>query len=256
MVENRYALTGRVALVTGGSRSIGRAIAVRLGGAGASVAVNYCRAEGQARSAVEEIEAAGARALAVQADVSDPRAVERMLEQVQAALGPVDILVNNAGVLRRTPFLDIPLEEWEWIMHTNLRGYFLVAQAVARRMVAGDIKGCIVNVSSSSARFATPHLAHYAASKGGITMLTRAMAFELARYGIRVNEVNPGLIETDLNRADVQNPDWLAGRLRGIPLGRVGRPEDVAGAVLFLASHDAGLMTGASVAIDGGATIT
>src|SRR5579885_708009 len=243
MVENRYALAGRVALVTGGSRSIGRAIAVRLGGAGASVAVNYCRAGGQARSAV-------------QADVSDPRAVERMLEQAQAALGPVDILVNNAGVLRRTPFLDIPLEEWEWIMHTNLRGYFLVAQAVARRMVAGDIKGCIVNVSSSSARIATPNLAHYAASKGGITMLTRAMAFELARYGIRVNEVNPGLIETDLNRADVQNPDWLAGRLRGIPLGRVGRPEDVAGAVLFLASHDAGLMTGASVAIDGGSTIT
>ncbi|SRR5579871_31368 len=256
MGENRYALTGRVALVTGGSRSIGRAIAVRLGGAGASVAVNYSRAEGQARSAVEEIEAAGVKALAVQADVSDPGAVERMLEQVQAALGPIDILVNNAGVLRRTPFLDIPLEEWEWVMHTNLRGYFLVAQAVARRMVAAGLKGCIVNVSSSSARFATPNLAHYAASKGGITMLTRAMAFELARYGIRVNEVNPGLIETDINRKDVQNPEWLAGRLRGIPLGRVGRPEDVAGAVLFLASHDAGLMTGASVAIDGGSTIT
>jgi glucose 1-dehydrogenase len=256
MLNSRYALAGKTALVTGGSRSIGRAIAIGLGRAGAHVAVNYRNAADHALSAVAEIEASGVRALAVQADVSDARAVEQMLDQVERALGPVDILVNNAGVLRRTPFLEIPVDEWEWIMHTNLRGYFLVGQAAARRMVARRAKGCIVNVSSTSARFATPNLAHYEASKGGITMLTRAMAFELAAHGIRVNEVNPGLIETDINRKDVQNAEWLAGRLRGIPLGRVGTPEDVAGAVLFLASQDAGLITGASVAIDGGSTIT
>ncbi|HXX40516.1 MAG TPA: 3-oxoacyl-ACP reductase family protein [bacterium] len=256
MPENRYALAGNVALVTGGSRGIGRAVATRLGRAGASVAVNYRHDADHARTAVEEIGACGSYALAVQADVSDAKAVERMLDQVEAALGPVDILVNNAGVLRRTPFLEISIDEWEWIMGTNLRGCFLVAQATARRMVAHGMKGCIVNVSSSSARVATPSLAHYAASKGGITMLTRAMAFELAGYGIRVNEVNPGLIETDLNRADVRNPEWLARRLGRIPLRRTGTPEDVAGAVLFLASHDAALMTGASIAIDGGSTVT
>jgi len=255
MPNNRYALDGKTALVTGGSRSIGRAIAIGLARSGADVALNYHAAADAAATAVAAVESQGRRALSVQADVSDVRAVDGMLDQVEASLGPIDILVNNAGVLRRTPFLEIPVEEWDWMIRTNLRGYFLVAQAVARRMVRRGGGGCIVNVSSTSARYASQRLAHYAASKGGVTMLTRAMAFELAPHGIRVNEVNPGLIETDLNRKDFEDAAWREGRLRGIPLGRAGTPEDVAGAVLFLASQDAGLMTGASVFVDGGSTV-
>ena len=179
-----------------------------------------------------------------------------MLDQVEASLGPVDILVNNAGVLKRTPFLEIPIDEWDRILHTNLRGYFIVGQAVARRMVQHGIRGCIVNVASSSSRYASLSLSHYAASKGGATMLTRSMAYELAEHGIRVNEVNPGLIETDMNRRDLADPAWRQMRLERIPLRRIGVPDDIVGAVLFLASTDAGLMTGASVAIDGGMTIS
>jgi NAD(P)-dependent dehydrogenase (short-subunit alcohol dehydrogenase family) len=256
MLKNQYALEGRIALVTGGSRNIGRAIAVSLGRAGAHVAVNYRAAPDQARSAVAEIEGAGSRALAVQSDVVDPDAVARMVDHVEAELGPISILVNNAGVARRTPFLDMTVEEWDWMLNTNLRGYFLVGQAVARRMVAGRRPGAIINIGSRSARIAKPNLAHYEASKAGVTMLTRAMALALAPYGIRVNQVDPGFIATDLNRSEVENPQRLAERLRRVPLGRVGAPEEVAGLVLFLASDDAGLMTGASVAVDGGSTVT
>jgi len=256
MAQTRYTLAGQTALVTGGSRSIGRAIALGLARCGASIAINYHPAADAARTAVAEIESHGGRALPVQADVSDPRAVEQMLDQVEAALGPVDILVNNAGVLTRTPFLDIPIDEWDRILHTNLRGYFVVGQAVARRMVRHGIRGCVVNVASSSSRYASLNLSHYAASKGGATMLTRSMAYELAEHGIRVNEVNPGLIETDMNRRDLADPAWRQMRLVRIPLKRIGTPDDIVGAVLFLASTDAGLMTGASVAIDGGMTIS
>lgn len=256
MPQTRYVLAGQRALVTGGGRSIGRAIALDLARSGAAVAINYRRAGDAARSAVAEIEARGGRALAVQADVADQAGVERMLDQVEAELGPIEILVNNAGILTRTPFLEISLDEWDRIVGTNLRGYFIVGQAVARRMVRQGIRGCIVHVASSSSRYASQNLSHYAASKGGSTMLTRSMAYELAAHGIRVNEVNPGLIETDMNRRDLEDRAWRQMRLDRIPLRRIGTPDDVAGAVLFLASTDASLMTGASVAIDGGMTVT
>ena len=255
MAVTRYTLAGQCALVTGGSRSIGRAIALGLARCGARVAINYRRDAAAAETAVAQIEAQGGRAVAVQADVADPDGVAAMLERAETTLGPVDILVNNAGVLVRTPFLEIPLDEWDRILRTNLRGYFIVGQAVARRMVHHGIRGCIVHVASSSSRYASLNLSHYAASKGGITMPTRSMAFELAAHGIRVNEVNPGLIETDMNRGDLADPAWRDMRLDRIPLGRIGAPDDIVGAVLFLASTDAGLMTGASIAIDGGMTI-
>ena len=255
MAQSRYTLAGQRALVTGGSRSIGRAIALGLARCGAAVAINYHRAADAARSAVAEIESDGGRALAVRADVADPEDVGRMLDRVEGELGPVDILVNNAGVLTRTPFLEIAIDEWDRILRTNLRGYFVVGQAVARRMVRHGIPGRIVHIASTSSRYASQNLSHYAASKGGSTMLTRSMAYELADHGIRVNEVNPGLIETDMNRRDLEDAAWRRMRLDRIPLRRIGTPDDVVGAVLFLASTDAGLMTGASVAIDGGMTV-
>lgn len=251
----RYALSGQNALVTGGSRGIGRSIALGLARCGANVAVNYREAEDAAAQVAGEISEHGGKALAVRADVTDPRAVDRMLSTVEAAIGPVEILVNNAGVVKRTPFLEIAREEWTRVLDTNLHAPFLVGQAVARRMVAHGIPGRIINVSSTSAVLAGPNLTHYCVSKAGVTMLTKMMALELAGHGIQVNEVNPGLIDTDLIHPYIQDPATRQSRLSRIPLKRIGAPEDIVGAVLFLASRDAGLMTGASIYVDGGVTI-
>ncbi len=250
-----YALSGQNALVTGGSRGIGRSIAVGLARCGANVAVNYREAGEAAARVIGEIERHGRKALAVRADVTDPQAIDRMLAEVESTIGPVEILVNNAGVLQRTPFLEIGREEWARVLQTNLHAAFLVGQAAARRMVKHGIKGRIINVSSTSAVLAGPNLTHYCVSKAGVTMLTKMMALELAGHGIQVNEVNPGLIETDMTHPYLQDAANRQVRLSRIPLKRIGDPGDIVGAVLFLASRDAGLMTGASIYIDGGVTI-
>lgn len=251
----RYVLSGKAALVTGGSRGIGRGIALGLAKSGADVAVNYRSAADAAADVVKEVERLGRKGLALRADVTDPRAVDRMLDEAEAVLGPLEILVSNAGVLRRMPFLEIPLEEWNRILHTNLHAPFLVGQAVARRMVRHGVRGRIINVSSTSAKLAGPNLAPYCVSKAGVTMLTKMMALELAPHGIQVNEVNPGLIASDMTDAYLQDGANRRLRLSRIPLGRIGEPEDIVGAVLFLASQDAGLVTGASLFVDGGVTI-
>lgn len=244
------------ALVTGGSRGIGRAIALGLAREGADVAVNYRRSRGDAESAVREIGQMGQRAVAVQGSTDSRADVERFVAEAHDGLGGLDILVNNAGILKRTPFLDISEDEWDAILDVNLKGCFLVGQAVARRMVAAGTPGAIVNVSSAGQAVAGPNLAHYCVSKAGVAMLTKEMALELAPHNIRVNAVAPGLIETDINRADIAQDAFREGRLARIPLGLIGAPDDVAGAVVFLASNDeARLMTGASVFVDGGQTI-
>lgn len=249
-------LEGKRALVTGGSRGIGRAIALGLAREGADLAVNYRRSRGDAESAVREIEQMGRRAVAVQGSTSSRSDVEGLVAEAYDFLGGLDILVNNAGILKRTPFMEIDEEEWDAILDVNLKGYFLVGQAVARRMAAAGTAGAIVNVSSAGQAVAGPNLAHYCVSKAGVEMLTKEMALELASHNIRVNAVAPGLIETDINRTDIAQDAFREGRLARIPLRLIGAPEDVVGAVVFLASNDeARLMTGASVFIDGGQTI-
>jgi NAD(P)-dependent dehydrogenase (short-subunit alcohol dehydrogenase family) len=255
MTQTTYALSGRTALVTGGSRGIGRQIAIALAQSGADIVVNFRDAEVEAAEVAAAAKRFGRRALAVRADVTDAKAVERLLDEAETSVGPIELLVNNAGVVKRTPFLEISREEWDWILETNLHAAFVVGQAVARRMVRNGVKGRIINVASTSSRIAGPQLAHYCVSKAGVTMLTKQMALELAEHGIQMNEVNPGLIETDLTRAYLQNPTRRQSRLSRIPLQRIGNPQDVAGAVLFLASKDASLMTGASIYVDGGVTI-
>ena len=171
-------------------------------------------------------------------------------------LGGLDILVNNAGILNRTPFLEIDEEEWDAIQGVNLKGYFLVGQAVARRMVEAGTAGALVNVSSAGQAVAAPNLTHYCVSKAGVEMLTKQMALELAPHGIRVNAIAPGLIETDLNRADIARHEFRERRLARIPLGEIGVPDDVVGAVVYLASNEeARLVTGASLFVDAGQTI-
>ncbi len=247
-------LADKIALVTGGSRGNGRAIALGFAGEGADVAVNYHTHEAEAHSAVEEIRALGRQAIAIQADTSNSAQVNAMVAQVLGQFGRIDLLVNNAGVLKRTPFLEITEAEWDWLMDINLKGYFLVGQAVARQMVKRG-SGAIINISSMGQRVAMPNLTHYSTSKGGVYQLTRQMALELAEHGIRVNAICPGLIETDINRRDIAREEFRRSRLAQIPLKLIGRPEDLVGAAVYLASEEARLVTGAEIAVDGGVTI-
>jgi NAD(P)-dependent dehydrogenase (short-subunit alcohol dehydrogenase family) len=198
----------------------------------------------------------GRRSTAIQGNVADLRDVTNLVAEADRFLDGIDLLVNNAGILKRTPFLEIAEEEWDLILDTNLKGYFLVSQAVAAKMIERKIHGAIVNVSSAGQAVAAPNLTHYCVAKAGIEMLTKQMALELAPHKIRVNAIAPGLIETDLNRKDIANPEFYEKRIARIPLKEIGVPEDVVGAVVFLASTtEARLVTGASVFIDAGQTI-
>jgi len=249
-------LEKRRALVTGASRSIGRALAIALAREGADVAINYKSHGEAAEEVVGVVRGLGRRAKAVQGATNVMAEVQRLVGEADAFLGGIDLLVNNAGILKRTPFLQIGEEEWDVILDTNLKGYFLVGQAVARLMVERGVQGSIINVSSAGQIVAAPNLTHYCVAKAGIEMLTKQMALELAPHKIRVNAIAPGLIETDLNRRDIADPEFREKRLARIPLKEIGTPEDVTAAVVFLASNEeARLVTGASVFIDGGQTI-
>jgi glucose 1-dehydrogenase len=249
-------LEGKKALVTGGSRSIGRAIAIALAREGADVVVNFKRHKEAAEEVVGVIKELGRRGIAIRASTDTKADVKRMAEEADRFLDGIDILVNNAGVLKRTPFMEITEEEWDWTLDTNLKGYFLVGQAVAGHMVGREIAGAIINMSSAGQIVAAPNLTHYCVAKAGIEMLTKQMALELAPHKIRVNALAPGLIETDLNRQDIADPAFRERRMARIPLQLIGVPEDLVGAVMFLANEEESrLVTGASIFIDGGQTI-
>lgn len=247
-------LKNRVAVVTGSGRSIGRAIALGFAREGARVVVNYSRDQAAAESVVAAAEETGAEAIAIRADVTKRAEVDALVEGAVERFGRLDILVNNAAILKRTPFLEITEEEWDQIIDTNLKGYFLCSQAAARQMVE-QRSGVIINMSSASQELAGINLTHYCCAKGGVRLLTRQLALELAEYGIRANAIAPGLIETDLNRADLADPAFREYRLSMIPMKLIGVPEDVVGAAIFLASDDSRLATGSTVFLDAGQTI-
>jgi NAD(P)-dependent dehydrogenase (short-subunit alcohol dehydrogenase family) len=249
-------LPAKTALVTGGGRGNGRAIALGLAREGADVAIGCVGHPDAAREVADEIAALGRRSVVVQGDTASAADARRIVAETVAAFGRLDILVNNAGVLRRTPFLDIPEEEWDWLLDTNLKGAFLVGQAAARQMVAQGEGGHIVNISSLNQFNAGMNVAHYCVSKAGVGMLTKTMALELAQHNIRVNAIAPGLIETDMNRQDIARPEFREGRLARIPLKLIGRPDDLVAIAVLLASDDARLITGATFSVDGGAAIS
>ncbi len=245
------ALAGKAALVTGAQQGIGAAIAIALAREGADVAINYLDGLAEAEAVAAAIRALGQRAALIPGDVSGSDAPAKMVEATVAAFGKIDILVNNAGVFPRVPFLEMKETDWDFVHSINLKASCFCAQAAARAMIAAGTQGTIVSLASSAIFGASPRGVHYAASKGGIVSLTRAMATELAPYGIRVNAIAPGLTDTAQPRYGATEEELLA-RAATMPLGRMGRPEDIANVAVFLASEKSAFMTGQIVHANGG----
>jgi glucose 1-dehydrogenase len=241
-------LSGRAAIVTGAGSGIGYAVAERFGGAGAAVCISYLGGEQEARALAARLP----RAIAVKTDVSKAAEVSEMVERTRAELGSVDVLVNNAGIVEESPFLELDEETWDRTLAVNLKGAFLCAQAAGRVMRDAGRGGSIVNVSSIHEDLPFPGFAPYCAAKGGLRMLMRDIAVELAPHRIRVNNVAPGAIATPINEPTLEDPEKRAKLESIIPLGRVGRPEDVAEVALFLASDASAYVTGATYYVDGG----
>jgi glucose 1-dehydrogenase len=245
------ALAGKIALVTGASSGIGKAIALEMGRRGASVVVNYIGKSDAAEQVVKSIQQEDGTAIAVQADVSKKSDVAGMVEEAISKFGRLDVLVNNAGIEKETPFLEKSEEEWDRIIGVDLKGVFLCAQMAARQM-AKNGRGTIINISSVHEDLPFPGYAAYCAAKGGLRMLCRDLALELAKHQINVVNVAPGAINTPINEKTFADPEKKLALKREIPLGRVGEPSEVANLVCFLASDDASYITGTTVVIDGG----
>jgi len=254
-------LSDKVAIVTGASRGIGRAIALALARKGANVVVNYYSSENYAKKVVDEIKGFLTEALAVRADVSKGTEVKSLVKKTLEEFGRIDILVNNAGVEPMNKMVDITEKEWDYVMNINAKGTFLCTQAVALQMIESGCGGKIVNIASQAGKTGAEFLAHYSASKAAIIAFTKAAAKELAPYKINVNCVCPGVIQTDMQRQDLARSARFMGVteeemnkriLSIIPLGRFGKTEDVARVVLFLCSDDADYMTGQAINVTGG----
>jgi glucose 1-dehydrogenase len=245
-------LENKVAAVTGSSLGIGRAIAVAFAREGASVVVNYRSHPEEGQAAVDEIEKGGGKAISVQADVSEPEGVQNLIRQTVKEFGRLDVMVNNAGIEQKIPFLETPLEAWEKVISVNLTGVWLGCQEAARQMVSQGEGGRIINVSSVHEDLAMPTNSPYCAAKGGVRMLMRTVAVELAPHSITVNNIAPGAIETPINRNLDDHAEQRQELLAEIPLGRIGRPEDVASVAVYLASDASSYSTGSTFFVDGG----
>jgi 3-oxoacyl-[acyl-carrier protein] reductase len=246
-------LAGRTALVTGGSRGIGRAACLLFGRLGARVAVAYARDEAAAREVVAALEAQGAAATALRADLARDGEAERLVDAAEQALGPLDVLVANHGIWKRAPIDAMTPAEWDETVRTNLGSVRSLCSAAAPRMAARG-SGAIVLVASTAGQRGEPYYSHYAASKGGVIALTKSLGSELGPRGVRVNCVAPGWVLTDMAREAIESAPGDAVR-RAIPLGRPGTPEEIAGPIAFLASDLAAYMHGQVLSVNGGAVM-
>lgn len=245
-----FSLAGKKALVTGGSRGIGRGIALALATQGANVIINYHSNLEEAQKVVEEIKAMGKDSFAIKADVSKSAEVKAMFQQIKEKWGTLNILANNAGIISYAPFEEISEEQWDAMLDTNLKGQFLCSQEAVKLMSPGSKIINIASVVSGGVGIGYPSIAHYAASKGGVVALTESMAVDLGKKGINTNAIAPGGIATDMSKGmtEEQQKAFLAK----IPKGRMGKPEDIGAAAAFLASDEADYITGATLYVDGG----
>jgi gluconate 5-dehydrogenase len=252
LIERLFAIPGSVALVTGSSAGIGLALAKGLAGAGATIVVNG-RDAAKVEAVVAEFAASGAKAHAAVFDVTDAAAVGEAIDKIEAEVGPIEILVNNAGIQRRSPLEDFPVETWRELMRANLDSVFFVGQAVARKMIPRR-SGKIINIGSVQSELARTNIAPYTASKGAVKMLTKGMATDWGKYGLRCNAIAPGYFRTVLNQALVDDEKfsaWLAART---PMGRWGDVDELIGAAIFLASDASSFVNGHVLYVDGGIT--
>ncbi len=245
-------LAGKKAVVTGSGRGIGRAIAVRFAREGADVVINDIDVSGTARETLSQVEAAGRRGVLIQADLSRTDQARRLIDQAIDQLGPLDILVNNAGIEKRAPFVEVAEEDYDQVLAVNLKGAFFTTQQFVRHLLADKRTGKVINISSVHEEMPFPGYTTYCMSKGGLQLLTRNVAVEFGAYGITVNGIAPGAIATEINRALLDDKPRVDRLLKQVPLGRMGKPEDVAAVAAFLASSDADYVTGSTYYVDGG----
>ncbi|HLE49706.1 MAG TPA: 3-oxoacyl-ACP reductase family protein [Patescibacteria group bacterium] len=247
-----FSLLGKKALVTGASRGIGRGIALALAAQGADVIINYRGNAQQANAVAEEIKKLGRDSFIIQADVSNSIEVARMFEELKNKWGKLDILVNNAGIIDYASFEDIPEEQWDRILGTNLKGQFLCSQQAVKIMGSPGRIICIASIASGGVGVGFAQLAHYSASKGGVIGMVESMALDLAKRGINVNAIAPGAIESDMTKGALENPETAKSFLSRVPKGRIGQPADIGAATAFLASDEADYITGTVLYVDGG----
>jgi glucose 1-dehydrogenase len=247
-------LEGKTVLITGGSQGIGQGIAFRLAEEGADIAIDYVGNSEAAGATVAQIEKRGRRALAIEADISSVDHIHSMMKQAVDSFGGVDVLINNAGVEKHASIWEATEHDYDLVLTINLKGAFFASQAFVQHRMAVKKPGKIINISSVHEDLPFPHFTSYCASKGGMKMMMRNLSIELAPYGITVNNIAPGAIETPINSALLNDPPKLKALLENIPLARLGQVSDVAGVAAFLVSPDADYITGATVVVDGGLT--
>lgn len=248
-------LEGKVAVITGASQGIGRGIAVRFGQERMKVVVNYHSNDAMARETVQEIQSAGGEAIAVKANVGEEREVAALVDTAIDAYGRLDVLVNNAGIQTTVPSHELTLDDWHKVMDSNLTGAFVGCREAIKYMLQHDIKGSILNISSVHQKIPKPFHVHYASSKGGLKLLTETLALEYASSGIRINTIAPGAIATQMNEHILSDPEQNQDVLALIPMNRVGEPKHVASTAAWLASEEAGYVTGVTLFVDGGMTL-
>lgn len=245
-------LAGKSAVVTGSSGGIGQTIAIRLAEEGANVVIDYRSHPDGAKETLAKVEATGSKGHIVHADLSSMEDIRKLIDEGVQQFGQLDILVNNAGLEKRADFWDVTEEDYDSVVNVNLKGVFFATQAIVQHLKNTNRPGKIINISSVHEELPFPHFASYCVSKGGVKMMMRDLAVELGPLGITINNVAPGAIETPINTKLLNDPTQLNALLKNIPLGRLGKPEDVASLVLFLASSDADYITGSTLYVDGG----
>lgn len=247
-------LKGKVVAITGASTGLGRAMAVRFGQEGAKVVINYFSGEEEAMSVKKEVEEAGGQSIIIQGDVTKEQDVINIVETAVKNFGKLDIMINNAGIENPAPSHEMTLENWENVIGTNLTGAFLGSREALKYFVENDVKGNVINMSSVHEMIPWPTFVHYAASKGGVKLMTETLALEYAPKGIRVNNIGPGAINTPINAEKFADPKQRKDVESMIPLGYIGKPEQIAAVAAWLASDESSYVTGITLFADGGMT--